>query len=106
MENITENNKLIAEFMGIEKDKIGRFIQRKANTENILYLQYHSSWDWLMPVVEKIEQMRGATVLLKPFFAEILWYGKSIVVTAEETKIEATYIMVVKFIKWHNQQKV
>ena len=37
------DNKLIAEFMGKE-------IYQKYHKSN-----YHTSWDWLMPVVEKIE---------------------------------------------------
>ena len=51
-----KDNKLIAEFMGkpykqefLEKGVGGAF------EEVVLYedLQYHTSWDWLMPVIEK-----------------------------------------------------
>ena len=46
---IIEGNKIIAEFMGKTR--------RYETTIEIFYdnLKYHSSWDWLMPVVEKIE---------------------------------------------------
>ena len=37
-----KDNKLIAEFMG-------------ANTS--IEMRFHTSWDWLMPVVDKIEQV-------------------------------------------------
>ena len=37
----TENNKLIAEFMGYDV---------------IEPMQYHTSWDWLMPVAHKIKE--------------------------------------------------
>tara|TARA_R110002020_G_scaffold70385_7_gene182657 strand:+ start:3045 stop:3365 length:321 start_codon:yes stop_codon:yes gene_type:complete len=65
-----ENNKLIAEFMGykfynnlpqqrngyqLPKDK-GTAIYLAYSTSE---LQYHTSWDWLMPVVEKIDDMFG-----------------------------------------------
>jgi hypothetical protein len=46
-----DNNKLIAEFMGGEKPErtsdLRHFIEEHHN--------YHTSWDWLMPVIEKIE---------------------------------------------------
>ena len=42
-----KNNKLIAEFMGLE-----------ANEQKIIIL-YQYLWDWLMPVVEKIDDMFG-----------------------------------------------
>jgi hypothetical protein len=35
------NNKLIAEFMGVKPP---------------LYMEYHTSWDWLMPVVLKCKE--------------------------------------------------
>ena len=41
------NNKLIAEFMSAEPDKRTFFLKGKE-----VYF-YHTSWDWLMPVVEK-----------------------------------------------------
>jgi hypothetical protein len=44
---IIEGNKLIAEFMNHEEDYDEHGVWQK--------LQYHSSWDWLMPVVEKIK---------------------------------------------------
>jgi hypothetical protein len=43
--NTQENNKLIAEFMNYPD----------LGTEgDFSYLKYHSSWDWLMPVLKKI----------------------------------------------------
>ena len=59
-----ESNKLIAEFMGAEKThiqsgKIGDIycpVPSKNGSEYADKLQYHLSWDWLMPVVQKIEQ--------------------------------------------------
>ena len=56
-----EDNKLIAEFMGAEKThiqsgKIGDIycpVPSKNGSEYADKLQYHKSWDWLMPVIEK-----------------------------------------------------
>ena len=56
------NNKLIAEFMGL-KDGDKYFSPPLEEAESIglgMYvypdeMRYHASWDWLMPVIEKIE---------------------------------------------------
>ena len=54
-------NKLIAECMELETSDGCYFehLTKKGNTEltHHILLQYHISWDWLMPVVEKIEQV-------------------------------------------------
>jgi len=48
-----ENNKMIAEFMGIVYHKLEKVIV----IDNLVIkedeLQYHISWDWLMPVIQK-----------------------------------------------------
>ena len=42
-----KSNKLIAEFMGVDYVDVDTYL------ENNKELQYHTSWDWLMPVVSK-----------------------------------------------------
>ena len=60
METI-ENNKLIAEFMHLETSinhNSSEWYEKKIIssiiTENANELNYHKSWDWLMPVVREI----------------------------------------------------
>lgn len=48
-----EENKLIAEFMGYEVEH-NKCYSPKYNDGTIAPMQFHTSWDWLMPVVEKI----------------------------------------------------
>ena len=53
------NNKLIAEFMGLTNhyNDNSMMVRKKPEGNVVLYvydLDYDSSWDWLMPVVEKI----------------------------------------------------
>jgi hypothetical protein len=53
-----EDNKLIAEFMGhtfADYDLGGLHYLIDGNYVEYNSLQYDASWDWLMPVVEKIE---------------------------------------------------
>ena len=69
----TEENKLIAEFMGWKVDKSissahfkktgGYHLTNGTRTMASDQLQYHTSWDWLMPVVEKIEELGSYTVM-------------------------------------------
>ncbi len=78
------DNELIAEFMGY-----------RPAVEDISINAYDTSWDWLMPVVEKIEG-------LGYFYSDS--DGERIQVTniQGKSKIEATYKAVVEFIKWYN----
>ena len=87
MEN---NNKLIAEFMGYdiiteaEKDKFPTVLTTKD-------VKYHTSWDWLMPVVQKCYKIDNEE-------------GFDNLVDAVSTlDIEATYNAVVEFINQQNK---
>ena len=116
----TEGNKLIAKFMEVTNEisdlyylpQFGHYFNSYGNIEfNEVFrsteLKYHSSWDWLMPVVEKIETID---------FVVIIKHGECVVVNnsgntpkfiqqVSTTKIESTWLACVKFIKWDNDQK-
>ena len=122
----TENNKLIAEFMGLEilyRPYSNGFIEI-SDTElcDVDDLMYHTSWDWLMPVVEKIEEVfiddsnnRGSISSLiikehryefdmKYTQCEIYDHVRDCVVASGDmgSKILSTYQSVVEFIKEYN----
>jgi hypothetical protein len=46
------DNKLIAEFMGYEVNH-NKCYSPKYNDGTIAPMQFHKSWDWLMPVIQK-----------------------------------------------------
>lgn len=57
---IDDSNKLIALFMGATADEGPtegwfRGIRFPHGGQNTFVLKYHNSWDWIMPVLEKIE---------------------------------------------------
>ena len=57
-----KDNKLIALFMGLEEDGVDGYLvdMNKDYGYQIVHescFLYHSSWDWLMPVVQKIETL-------------------------------------------------
>ena len=116
----TENNKLIAEFMGLNlyrenwyKSTIGT--EKKICKENDL--QYHSDWNWLMEVVEKIE--RYCYDEIDTEFKIDIFAGASIFIPKSKDrekmpihfdyinnpKIQAVYNACVEFIKWYNTEK-
>ena len=129
MENIIENNKIIAEFMGVF-DKIlstgnmhswsdAPFYYTTEDTrEKVIknisrYSKYSKDWNWLMEVVEKIESFVfddnnsfnvtiGATnyCVIQDSNGEI--YEN--IEDSEETKLLTVYKAVIKFIKWYNKQ--
>jgi hypothetical protein len=85
-QNKMKDNKLIAEFMGAEPDKKTFF-----RTGEHVYL-YHASWDWLMPVVQKIEDYLSDNV------GEVGYFDDGL----SSNDIEVRYQAVVDFIKTHN----
>ncbi len=116
-----ENNKLIAEFMGGIKSSVPNLINMPQTigqssilcvkgseglpssiykVEKINKLKYHSSWDWLMPVVEKI------MILVMEDDSNELYNSEewdNITHTLVQIQIKSVYKAVVNFIKEYNQ---
>lgn len=116
----TENNKIIAEFMGaktltvdefkaILKDNRDNGFIHTPNAEIDEDLKYHSDWNWLMEVVEKIESL-GYDVFINTCVCRITDVGQDVLEDIEtfnyENKIQAVYNACVEFIKWYNEQKI
>lgn len=61
--NITESNKLIAEFMGWKwevRDHYGINIMRspEGKSSDLKGMKFHKSWNWLIPVIQKIRKCK------------------------------------------------
>lgn len=125
---IREGNVLIAKFMGAAKSKIDndsrllRFpepIYNPDSESDYTYaflpseLKYHSSWDWLMPVVEKIENKNfqfqicadfiNISATNPSFMIRKKFKGVNIDMGIPETKIQGVWLAVIEFIKWYNE---
>ena len=127
MKNIVENNKLIAEFMGVFNKILSTgnihswsdapfFYTTEDTKEKVIknickYSKYDSDWSWLMRVVEKIENLQDENncaiynVQIEQCFVEIIinHTSETIVEVDCNTKIQAVYQACVEFIKWYNE---
>jgi hypothetical protein len=137
-EEIETGNKLIAEFIGAsvwksywnKNDKSDWFdIQPfedigihgiNIGSGNTKDLYFHSSWDWLMPVVESIENIERTDLYKHPQFRLSSYRylpeeWKADIQDCKTTKIrfqtnncnsklEATWLVIIEFIKWYNTQ--
>ena len=119
-----EGNKLIAEFMGVkpvdgfyngwELHKAGLPFSYGAMGNGTSDPKFHASWDWLMPVVEKIE-----TLELLPndnWFNVTIGGSKYCTIHDSNgeiaefmgdapTKILCVWFAVIEFIEWYNKNK-
>lgn len=125
--NIVDNNYNIAVFMGSKYSK-DRLLDIDDNQIFVPYhgvcrydtielgkgkiLEYHKSWDWLFPVIEKIEK-QGCIIQIS--FSGItnckiiVGNFKEPIITAANTEsqdsMEAIYTAVIEYIKWYNNAK-
>ena len=130
---IIEGNKLIAEFMGITRgidNYYNGMTDDKGSNEfpcwvypdgkKFTHLYYHYSWDWLMPVVEKMCKIKCMWDNVEPHELDT-YYPRTFGMLNAETKrpmvrinsnplfeadtlIGATWLAVINFITWYNQQ--
>jgi hypothetical protein len=114
-ETTIEGNKRIAIFMGYKQcsvmvKSIGEMLgfEKDGNKIPIDEIEYHTSWDWLMQVVEKIEG-EGYKVIITTYDTRIEYvpnfkhpsfhaeHGGGL----EDEKIHHAYSAVLQFITWY-----
>lgn len=117
-EDILESNKIIAKFMAknntysfVDEDEyywefegkdnldIGKWIDDSLGKDTKLediadILKYNISWNWLIPVVEKIEKMGFITDILSTHLSK------------NSNILKSIYLTVVEFIKHYNKELV
>jgi len=105
--NILKNNIMIAEFMGAKKLKASYieayiFPIYPNCTETLLNyvietnnFKYHTSWDWLMPVIKKCNKTTSGYKLPAAY--------EQIEHALIELNQEKIYAAIIKFIKTYNQ---
>jgi len=91
-----KSNVLIAEWEGYESYEFRGYTMIEFADDNHrtdVDLHYHTSWDWLMPVVSKCREESNA----EDSHWEAIYYS------LEGCDIDVTYQAVVEFIKQHNK---
>lgn len=112
-----EKNKILASFLG-RSGKTNKSLYAFKNLEyngqiwfNETELRFHTDWNWLMQVVEKIESLKHCQIDISLNWCRIGYkdtlfnydsrnYFKGL------TKIDAVYNACVEFIKWYNENKL
>jgi len=124
---VIEGNRLIAFFMGAKEDNefpghplldFGEFIKTTPFKEPGVWIlgesqvKYHSSWGWIMPVVEKIESLGYDSRIMGNnsdggFLCDFVDIENNEVAckTSYTSKIQAVWLAVIDFIHWYNQSK-
>jgi len=133
-QEILEGNKLIARFSGYEYYSLpedrsynpGWWLKDKHKTINKIThaylcrshndLRYYNSWDWLMPVVNKIseihkdlhsdekyEDLFESLLKLELNWNSFVYYNNDLRINSN---IINNYLDVVNFIKWYNTNKL
>ena len=135
IEEEREGNEIIAVFMGghIEEATRGVFKHNRRHLNfpfgsystpigyDVILIEdlgYHISWDWLMPVVEKIESLEfDFRISFVNAYGNLNYNyhsvhiethdGNDVIFNEEKflTKIQAVYKAVLEFIHWYNTQE-
>jgi hypothetical protein len=132
MQDTIKNNVLIAKFMGAtvsgSEYKIPKVSipyqgwERFGDNEPCLKftdecrdweMEYHKSWGWIMPVVEKIntvsvDNFGELYVVIHPTHCTVReGDGNDLIVkhTDSGLLLDAVYLTIVEFVKWYNEHK-
>lgn len=110
--SIVRDNMLIAEFMGVQViDETA--IRPNLECFRLSELRYHNSWEWLMPVIQKIQSMTNennvrynlilgdTSLLINPQVNPEKYF-----VRYDRNLLDACKGAIVDFINWYNERSV
>ena len=119
MNHTFKNNGLIADFMGKPRHQEYKTFFRVENEDGSVGMvhaedfKYHTSWDWLMPVVQKISNMKEVEVeftigdrfvWVTAEFGDSVFFSGNNPEDKKEPMISKVYRGAVKFIEQYNNQ--
>jgi len=114
MKTIEEKNRMIAKFMGVKytyDKKEGAYYDAKTGELIGIEFKYHASWNWLMPVIEKIETELNYEVQIHRISCQVNIIGDEDnelsrwVCGSPKLKLKTTYETICQFIEWYNENK-
>ena len=101
--NEKEYNRLCAEFLGWEQGEDGRYWKETPTESSNWYVDemyFHSDWNWIMEVVEKINDTPikdGCSETIEAKYLIFQRLGK----TYKSAVVQAIW----QFLNWYNEQK-
>lgn len=109
--NTTENNKLMAEFLGSYQQYTWNYNHKCwfYNNTKIAYGdsngEFHRNWNWLMQVVEKIEKTKKGTIIIHSKNIVEISFNYKTVKHYTSDLITNLFFACVEFIKWYNKEQ-
>jgi hypothetical protein len=100
--NITEKNILLSEFMEVNySEELNKLRDAYEISQDDQPLKmYHNSWEWLMPVVIKIEKTTSISIDISCDNCQAFDCHEQKILFVEETeKMQSTYEVVVKVVQ-------
>ncbi len=114
-----EGNELIAKYMDVvwySNDRNGSYyIGKNVPYPFVTSLGYHASWEWIMPVIDKINGLgkEYSIAIFKTYISCTVEKGGKVYkdfsfahseyITATQTGKQAAFKLLIKFIIWHNE---
>ena len=106
-QEILEGSKLCAEFLDLILwtgfgSKKNQYVKKIPNekTEVFENVLFHSDWNWLMKIVDKIEELDYTTKIIDN---GMCINGKVVIERWGKSKKEGVFITCLEFIKWYNE---